>query len=596
LNASTTKKDEKRESPSRFLPFLDLKGYRAQDFLPDLSAALAVTFLAVPQGVAYAMIAGLPPAMGLYSAAMPVLVGCLFRSSRHVITGPTNAISLLVGSVFLGMVDGDPYAKAATLALMVGLMQIGAGTLRLAALLDYISKPVLLGFVTGAGVLIGAGQLHNATHTPRPEGELLFVRLGRWAMDLPDAHMMSVAVAAGTVALVVGLRRVDRRIPGATVAMVGATAASMLLDWQGAGMSIVADIAEVPKGLPAPRLPTLEGAGELLPLAGACVMLSLVESSAVAKSIASRNKQKLDTTMEFIGEGLANLTAAVFSGYPTAGSLSRSSLNEVVGARTRLAGILNGLLVIMVLLLFGSLVNYTPIACLAGILLVVAWRLMEVHDIKRTLRSHWGDKLAFLATLSATWVLHLDQAIYIGVGMSLVMFLRKERLLNVRDMVIDADGRLRDVSFAPHHGPEVDVCRSIHMVNLEGPMFFGAASELSSVLEEIALHRQTRVLVLRLKRTNDLDVTTALILEEVGVRLAEEGRQLILVGMQEPAMQILTNTGVADELGRENLFPSEPRWYAALEGALHRALDLVGEHPCDGDCAIEGWLERRDHP
>jgi len=541
------------------------------------------------------MIAGLPPAMGLYSAALPVLVGSLFRSSRHVVTGPTNAMSLLVGSVFLGMVDGDPYAKAATLALMVGILQIGAGALRLAALLDYISKPVLLGFITGAGLLIGAGQLHNATLTPSPAGDILFVRLARWAMDLPDAHGASVAVALGSMALVVALRRVDRRIPGATVAMIGATAASLLFDWQGAGMRVVADIAPVTGGLPMPKLPTLEGAGALLAPAGACAMLSLVESSAVGQSIASRHKQRLDTTVEFIGEGLANLTAAVCSGYPTAGSLSRSSLNEVVGARTRLAGVMNGLLVIAVLLLLGPLLNYTPIACLAGILFVVAWRLMEVHDIQRTLRSHWGDKLAFLVTLAATWVLHLDQAIYIGVGLSLVMFLRKERLLSVRDMVIDADGRLRDVAFAPAHGPEVDVCRSIHMVNLEGPMFFGAASQLSSVLDEVTRHRQTRVLVLRLKRTDDLDVTTAMILEQVGVRMAEEGRQLILVGMREPAMAILINTGIADVLGRENLYPSEPRWYAALEAALLRALELVGEHPCGEDCAIEGWLDRRDH-
>jgi SulP family sulfate permease len=580
----------------RYLPFLDLRSYRSQDLLPDISAALAITFLAVPQAVAYAIIAGLPPVMGLYAATVPVVVGSLFRSSRLVVTGPTNAVSLLVGSALLGSVEGDPYAKATTLALMVGVLQLSAGVLRLAALLDYISKPVLLGFITGAGLLIGTGQLHHATRTAEPEGHLLFTRLWLWAQDLPGAHWPSLALALGCVVLVVGLRRLDRRIPGATVAMVGATALSMIFDWSAAGMEVVSDIAPVRAELPTFSLPSAASAQELLPIAGAVAMLSLVETSAVAKAIAARSRQRLDTTVEFIGEGLANITASLFSGYPTAGSLSRSSLNEVVGGRTRLAGVAAGLLALLVLRFLGELINYTPIACLAGILFVVAWRLVEVHDIRRTLGSHWGDRLSFLVTLLATWMLHLDEAIYLGVGLSLVMFLRKERLLSVRDLVIDADGRMRDVAFAPIHGPEVDVCRAIHMVNLEGPMFFGAASELSSMLDFVTRHRQTRVLVLRLKRTDDLDVTTALILEEVASQLQSEGRQLILVGMREHAMRILEGTGVAASIGEENLFPSEDRWYAALEDALRRALRLVGEHPCGDSCAIRGWLEVRGHP
>ncbi len=582
---------------TRYLPFLDLRGYRLSDLPADLSAALALTFLAVPQGVAYAMIAGLPPAAGLYAASIPVIVGSLFRSSRHVVTGPTNAVSLLVGSLFMGVavspLTEDPLATAATLALLVGAIQIAAGVFRLAALLDYISKPVLLGFITGAGTLIGTGQLHNATYTPRPEGAILFVRLARWAGDLGQAHGPSVAVALGSMALVLGLRRLDRRIPGATVAMAGATALSMIFDWQSLGMRVVADITPIPAGLPAPRLPSLEQAGALLPMAGAVAMLSLVESTAVARAIASRSGQRLDTAEEFVGEGLTNLTAALFSGYPTAGSLSRSSLNEVVGGRTRLAGVLCGLLVVLVLLFLGPLVNYTPIACLAGILFVVAWRLIEGHEIRRVWRSHTGDRLAFGATLAATWVLHLDQAIYLGVGLSLVMYLQRERMLSVRDLVIDTEGRLRDVSHREEPDPRVGVCEAIHMVNLEGPLFFGAAGELESLLDELAHRRSTRVLLLRLKRTDAIDVTTASILEEAGRRLREQGRRMVLVGMQPPVMKILRRTGVAESLGEENLFPSEERWFQAMEDAVVHSLDLVGAHHCEGGCPIQGWLKDR---
>lgn len=585
--------NEPRTGLLRRLPLWDLSDYKPRWLLADLSAALALTFLVVPQGVAYALIAGLPPAMGLYAAGIPVVIGSIVRSSRHAITGPTNAVSLLVSSMFLGMVDADPIVKATTLAFLVGLVQLGAGVLRLGALIDYLSKPVLLGFVTGAGLLIGAGQLHNATNTPRPEGHNFFEKLMHWASDLPDAQLISIAIAVACVVLVVALRRIDRRIPGATVVMIAATALSMIFDWRGAGLRTVADIAPVPKGLPPLTLPDLSQTAELLPLAAATAMLSLVETSAVSRSIASRTGHRVDVTFEFIGEGLANLAAAFCSGYPTAGSLSRSSLNEAAGAKTRLAGILHGLLVLVVLASLGPLVNHTPIACLAGILFVVAWRLIEFHDIRRTLGSHWGDRLTFLVTLAATWFLHLDQAIYLGVVLSLVMFLRQERMLSARDLVFDSDGRLRDVAFEPRHDPRLSVCQAIHMVNLEGPMFFGAASELSSVLSEIILHRQTQVLILRLKRTDDIDVTTALMLEEVALRMREQGRQLILVGMRDEAMKILDGTGVAREIGPENLFPSQPRWYAAMEDAMRRGLDLVGDHACGPDCAIEDWLVRR---
>lgn len=575
------------------LPLMDLRGYPARWLLSDLGAALALTFLVVPQGVAYALIAGLPPAMGLYAAGLPVIVGSLLRSSRHTITGPTNAVSLLVSSMFLGMVDADPFVKATTLAFLVGLVQLGAGVLRLGALIDYLSKPVLLGFVTGAGILIGAGQLHNATHTPRPEGHNLFERLWSWGAALPEADAISVGITIGCVVLVVAMRRLDRRIPGATIVMVLATALSMIFDWRAAGVQTVADISAVPKGLPPLTVPQLSLAGELLPLAAATAMLSLVETSAVARSIASRTNHRVDITFEFIGEGLANLTAAFCAGYPTAGSLSRSSLSEATGAKSRLAGVMHGLMVLVVLASLGPLVNHTPIACLAGILFVVAWRLIEFHDIRRTLGSHWGDRLTFLATLAATWFLHLDQAIYLGVVLSLVMYLRNERMLSARDLVFDADGRLRDVTFQPRHDPRLSVCSAIHMVNLEGPMFFGAASELSSVLSEIALHRQTQVLILRLKRTDDLDVTTALMLEEMALRLHAQGRELILVGMRPGAMKILRGTGVASVIGPENLFPSQPRWYAAMEAAMRRGLDVVGDHPCGEHCAIDDWLADR---
>jgi SulP family sulfate permease len=591
---STTKTNTTMKWMMSYLPFRDLRSYSWADFPADLGAALSITFLVVPQGVAYAMIAGLPPKMGLYAAAVPVLIGSLFRSSQLSITGPTNALSLLVAAAVVGTSEADAMQIAITLALLVGLIQLAAGLLRLGSLLDYISKPVLLGYITGAGILIGVGQLSNATNTAALTGPM-FSKIAHWVGGLAGLHPLTVMIALGTVVFVSILRRVLPKVPSATVAMFTATVLSWWFGWDALGVVTVSDLSPVPTGLPGLTLPSLDLAVGLIPAAGACALLSMVETGAIAQSLSEKTGDVLDTSAEFFGEGLANIAAAFFGGYVTAGSLSRSSLNYTMGGKTRVAGVLSGIFMLAVLLLLGPLINYTPIPALAGILFVVAYGLLDLPQMRRVLGSHWGDRFAFLATLIATWVIELDMAIYVGVGVGLILFMRQERLLSVRDMVIDTTGEFRAVIFNPMEYDAVRVCNSIHIVNLDGPLFFGAASELRQALNQIRTHRTVRVLIVRLKRTDDLDVTCASILADTAERLKRADCALVLVGLKPAAMQILDGTGVGAEIGTEHIFPTEERWFGALESALNHAFDIVGEeHACEeGCCAFEDWTAQR---
>jgi SulP family sulfate permease len=574
----------------RYLPFLDLRSYRLQSLRHDLLASITVTFLDIPQGVAYAMIAGLPPAMGLYAAAIPAIVGALFRSSRHVVTGPTNALSLLVGSaVAVGSVQSgiSSVEVAVTLAFLVGVMQFLAGMLRLDTMTDYISHPVVRGYITGAAVLIAAGQLSNVTGTTGSSGNLIAI-LTAWGAGLLRTDPLTVAFAVATLLLVVGLRRIDRRIPASIIAMVGSIIVCEMFAFHEQGLRLVADLAPIPAGFPPFTVPQFGHWTVLLPTAVACTVLSLVESSSVARTLAAQSGQRLDMGAEFTGQGLANISAAFFDGYPVSGSLARSALNHQAGAYSRLSGVFCGLLMVVVLLFLGPFVARTPVASLAGLLLVLANDLIDRERIRVTLKGTTGDRAAFLATMLGTWTLPLDRAIYLGVGISLVLFLRRARLLTAREMAIGEKGRFREVDAEARNAGRS--CAAIRILNLSGPLFFAVAGELESALERFFQDPQLCVLILRLRQAQDIDVTTASIFEETAKELKNEGKTLILLGLRPPTIALLEQTGIAERMGRENLFTAQSGWFTAMESALRRALALTGEHSCGAHCPLAEYL------
>lgn len=564
------------------LPLPPWRAYKAS-FLPaDALAALAVLFLAVPQGLAYATVAELPPAVGLFAAAIPAIVGSLLRSSSHVVAGPTNAVSLLVGGAILaGLGQGDPVGTALTLALLVGVFQVTAGVLRLGAIVDYISSAVVLGYITGAAGLIGLGQLYNVVGTSGPRGTV-WITISGWVDTLPNLHPLALGFTLATVAVVLALRwfnaRTGKRIPGAIVTMSLAIAVNIGFGLESYGLGVVSDVQAIPSGLPPLTIPGLGRISELLPMAIACTVLSLVESSAVARSIAAKTGQRLEPSTEFFGQGMSNIAAAFFGGYPVGGSLGRSALNHQSGARTRVAGILSGVFMLGVLLALGPVLNHTPLPALAGLLVVVAWDLVDVPRIRKTVRSSKADALAFVATVLGTWVTSLDNAIYLGAGISIVLFLRNARFLKVRELIVGEQGILKERS--PGESFKADQrCPRIKILHIEGSLFFGAAGELQTALDDATRDPIVEVLIVRLKRSRSLDATTAAVFESTAKLLHAKNRHLILVGMRPDIMEVLERSGVASSIGEANIIPTREKWFSALDAARDRAVAL-----CQKDC------------
>lgn len=559
---------------SDFLPFLDIRGMGLGSIGRDAAAALAITFLAVPQSVAYAIIAGLPPAMGLYAACLPAVIGGLFRSSRHVVTGPTNALSLLVGSVLAAQAGLDPINTAVLLAVLVGALQLSAGLLRFGVLVEYISMPVVAGYIAGAGVLIGVGQLPNLTETASGSGTI-FTTIAGWIGNLSGASWLSIAVGVATAATIVGLRRLGlrwrRKLPEALIALMAATAVAVIFDLD---LRRVSDLTRAPMGFLSPGIPTFHGWEALMPLAVAVAVLSLVESSALARALAVRSGQRIDMSVEFAGQGLANLASGFTGGFPISGSLSRSSLNLESGG-TRLAGVLSGIILLLALLFLGPAIEVVPIAALAGLLIVVATDLIDLTRIRQILASRRSDAAAFAITVLATWILRLDHAIYAGVGISLFLYLRRARLLDVKHLGILASGEI-----AEEPGEEVGSCPAIVMLEVDGQLFFGAAGELRDALDEAAADDDLAVLVLRLRRALHLDVTIAHVLGDAARRMRQRGKRLVLVGVSPRTREVLNGAGAVADIGEANLYARSDTVFRGLQGAVAALHAELPEHSC----------------
>ncbi|MEM6733262.1 MAG: SulP family inorganic anion transporter, partial [Myxococcota bacterium] len=329
----------------------------------------------------------------------------------------------------------------------------------------------------------------------------------------------------------------------------------------------------VPGHLPPLTLPEWELAPSLISAAAACAVLSLVESSSVARSIASDTGQRIDASVEFAGQGLANVAAGLTGGFATSGSLTRSGLNHRIGARTRLSSTLSGVMMLAVLVSLGPVVDHTPIPVLAGVLFVVAADLIQLSRIRGVLRVSKSDAAAFLVTLLATWVLPLDQAIEVGIGISIVLFLRRARLLSVRELTPDLRGRLREFAVNAAPGAAGSPIRFIH---LEGSLFFGAATELRDGLDTIADDPGTQVLVLRIKRAQHVDYSTAEVLAALSHRMRKRGQHLLLVGMSPDTLSLLERAGVVAAVGDEHVFPTETGLFEAAAKAVRRAVELTG--------------------
>ncbi|MBF0254861.1 MAG: SulP family inorganic anion transporter [Gammaproteobacteria bacterium] len=559
-----------------WLPGLDRRILRG-DFVAGLTGAVVV----LPQGVAFATIAGMPPEYGLYAGMIPAIIAALLGSSRHLVSGPTTAASVVLFSalsVYAEPGSMDYVSLALTLTFLVGLFEILLGLARMGALVNFISHSVVVGFTAGAAILIAAKQLNAFFGVEIPRGGHLHDILIAFAQQLDGINPYITLVALFTLASGIAVKRWLPKWPYMIIAMVAGSLLAWLLDQQfGRAVTGIVTVGALPDVLPplsAPSL-TLENIKNLAPSALAVTLFALTEAVSIGRSLAARSGDyRINGNQEFIAQGLSNIAGSFFSGYVATGSFNRSGLNFQAGAKTPLAAIFAGLLLMLIVVLVAPLAAYLPKAAMAGILFLVAWGLIDFKEIKHILHASKRDSSVLLVTFLSALFLELEFAIFAGVLLSLLLYL--ERVSKPQIKTRSPDPRLHKHAFASD--PELPECPQLKILRIDGSLFFGSVNHVQDYFERLRVESpEQRHLAIVAEGINFVDLQGGEALRDEAIKRKSQGGDLYLINVKEGLWEALERCGCLDETGARNVFQSK----SAAIRAIYQKLDKNLCSRCD---------------
>jgi len=566
-----------RQAAARFFPWTVL--VNRDTLRADLMAGLLGAVLVLPQGIAFATLAGLPAEYGLYSAIVPCTVAALFGSSFHVMSGPTNANSLALFAMIapLAAAGSPQYIQLAlAVTILVGLMQWLIGVLRVGSVANFISPAALLGFTSGAAILIAVHALNDwlALETPGAHGAgATLVNLAR---QLDHANPGAVAVGFVTLIVALAVRRWDKRKPFMLIGLLAGTVAALGFNREAAAWHLepIALVGAIPSPMPPFNVPEIDwhALPELLGLAFALTIVALGQSISIAKAVAARSGQRIDANREFVGQGLSNIVGGFFSCYVSCGSLNRSMPNLEAGARTPMAGLFSSLLLLVLVAISAPLLALIPMAAISGLLVLVAWSLLELPRWKWIFARHRTEFGIAFATAVATVTIRLETAILLGTILSLVSYLYRTSKPAMRTLGFDSRDENRRLVVIDGDPPgALPECPQLKLLRMEGSVYFGALAHVTDRLHALRTgpNPPKRLLVMA-KSMNFIDPSGA----ELWQRELEErraaGGDLYFHRPRPEVIQMWERTGFIGQLGRDHIFPDKR---TAIAG-IFRQLDF----------------------
>lgn len=578
----------------------DAHGYTARTARKDLAAAVSVALLSIPQALAYSIVVGVPPMAGIISMVLGTAIASLLTSSSHLVIGPNNATCLLVQAAlvenfqkFYPSMDSGARTSLSLelitiMTLLIGITQLVTSLFKLGRLIQFVSHAVIVGYIAGTAAAIVVSQLFPLTGIPCSEAaETLYQKIVYWIVHLHEIHVMTFGIGLASLALLMALRRLRWGVPGSLimltimggiVALFHLTAAS---DQQGHSVQLIPSTNVSLLSLSfKPPLIELRSLNMLLPITFAIALIGMLEANAIAKALAATSEQRLTGNQEVFALGCSNFLLSFFGGLPCSGSATRSSLNVESGAATRFAAFYSSVIVALLVVCLGPVIAYVPTASLAALLIAASLRIVDISHVKLCWRATRSDALVLIVTFLSCIFLSLPLAFYMGVALSIILYLRKAATPRVVEYIYHEEtGEVRQAT-------EEDKQRScaIRLINVEGELFFASMDLFQYTLRAIAEDDlTTKVIILRLKHVHDLDATTALALRQLKDHLAQSGRYLIVSSIPAHVLELLENVQLVDHLGRDNVVIFDTRApHTWLERSLSRARHLL-EH---GDSAM----------
>ena len=555
-----------------------LDGYRG-DFkghlLGDTRAGVNVALLAFPQGMAYALIAGLPIQYGIYGSAIAAMVAPIFAKSHYITLGPTNATSVMLLSAFasLGIAGAHMLSLVPLLILMVGIFIVIGAYFKVANFVQYISRSVITGYITAAALLIIANQIPKALGLTLPrKGATFYDSISITAASLDTVHWVTVGISLTTVVLYVLLDRFFKKLPNVAICLITLSVLTAFAVGQDAGISFLPSINASDWAFQAPS-PTLADIQLLASPALAIALLCILEGISIGKSLAAKTGARLNANQAMFSIGMANIGCAFFSGMPASGSLTRSSLSATSGGRSVLASYISGVIVFIGAFVLGPYTRFIPQSTLAVLVIAIGISLLNKHAIRIVTRSTKSDAIVFGTTFISGLLMPLDTAIYIGVGISIILFLKKVARPEMVEYAFNEEGHLAAVET-----PEQRSTPEVSIVHVEGELFFGAADLFRDQMRRICEDPNLKIVVLKMRNAHNMDATAVMALEELMLYMDEKGRYLILSEVKDGLTRVLKNSGLYDVIEERNIFTDEPsNPTLSTAKALKRAKEHLGD-------------------
>ena len=573
-----------------FVPFTSwIHELKSVDVLhADIVAGITVALVLIPQSMAYAQLAGLPAYFGLYISLLPVMVAAIWGSSRQLATGPVAVVSLMTATYLAPIVGGTVLSNpdlaaqyiplAMFLAFLVGLFQLFLGVFRLGMVVNFLSHPVIVGFTNAAALVIGLSQLSKMFGVTMPGGpseNFLQVRIWGVLQQLGLTHMPTLIMGVAALALMFGLKKYAPKLPGVLIAVVLTTIVSYLINFEAMNGKVV---GIVPSGLPDLKVPpvSFELIRQLLPAAMIITLVGFMEAISIAKSMAARTRDRLDPNQELIGQGLGNIAGSFSQAYPASGSFSRSAVNLNAGAKTGFSSVVTAIVVVITLLFLTPLLYHLPQSVLAAVIMMAVFGLINFKAIKYAWDVNKHDGAAALVTFFATLTLapSLDLGIFIGAGLSIILYLYRTMKPRIAFLGRYKDGTLRDISV--HTDLPVD--EKVVALRFDGSLYFANVSFFEeAILAASADNPNASYILVVGNGINELDASGEETLHHLVSRLRESGVTLVFSGLKRQIFQIMTRSHLREHIGEDNLYATADQ---ALE-AIYKRMEADEDRESD---------------